>query len=84
MYMLRVLALFVMVRKKRNRMKAGFTVEAALLCPFICLIICGMLVMTLRLYRNVVALSDEVKTRQEKGLSSADLIRLEAVAEELL
>ena len=83
MYLRRVLAVFVMVKKEKNRMKAGFTVEAALLCPFICLIICGMLVMTLRLYRNVVVLSDEVKIRQEQGLSSADLIRLEAVAEEL-
>ena len=70
--------------KKRKNMKAGFTVEAALLCPFICLIICSMLIMTLRLYKNVTELSEAVKQQQENALSSADLIRLEAVAEELL
>ena len=80
----RLHTLFTMVRKERNKWKAGFTVEAALLSPFICLVICGMLIMTLRLYQNVTVLSEEVKQRQEKGLSSTDLIRLEAVVEEML
>lgn len=63
--------------------KASFTVEAALLCPFLCLILCGMLQFTLRLYERVDLCATEYMKRQEQGLSSSELIRLEAVAEEL-
>lgn len=73
----------VMVKKLTEKTKGSFTVEAAMICPLICLIICGMLVMTLKLYQNVNLFSKELKQRQEQSLSSADLIRMEAAAEEL-
>ncbi len=63
--------------------KASFTVEAAMLCPFLCLLICGMMITTLKLYRMVDTYTEELKQRQERELTSADLIRLEAVAEEI-
>ncbi len=63
--------------------KASFTVEAALLCPFLCLILCGMIRLTLELYQAVDTYAAQLMQRQEQGLSSGDLIRLEAVAEEL-
>lgn len=65
------------------KVKAGFTVEAALICPFLCLIICAMIMLTLELYQTVDTYAEELKQREENILSSADLIRLEAVAEEL-
>ena len=66
-----------------KKAKASFTVEAALVCPFLCLILCGMLQFTLWLYQRVDLLATEIVQEQERGLSSHQLIRLEAVAEEL-
>ena len=65
------------------KIKAEFTVEAALLCPFLCLMICAMIVLTLELYYTVDTYAEELRKRQERALSSANLIRLEAVAEDL-
>lgn len=71
--------------RKKNKwwLKAGFTVEAALLCPFLCLVLCGMLQFTLQLYKTVDNYAEYLINQQEQGLSSSDLIRLEAVAEDL-
>lgn len=65
------------------KIKASFTVEAALLCPFLCLMLCGMLLFTLRFYRTIDTYAEELVQRQEKEVSSPGLIRLEAVAEDL-
>ena len=65
------------------RVKAGFTVEAALLCPFLCLIICGMIMFTLKLYQSVDSYAQKLMQRQEQRLSNEALIRLEAMTEEL-
>lgn len=65
------------------KMKASFTVEAALLCPFLCLILCGMIQFTLRLYKTADTYAEELVGWQKQGLSSSELIRLEAVAEDL-
>ena len=65
------------------KVKAGFTVESALLCPFLCLILCGMLQFTLELYQIVDNYAEKLMQRQEEGLTSGDLIRLEAVLEEV-
>ncbi len=75
MPLLRLFGKFVMV-------KGSFTVEAALICPFLCVIICAMLLVTLKLYQNVGAYAEELEERQEKVLSPAELIRLEAVIED--
>lgn len=68
---------------KKGKAKAGFTVEAALVCPFLCLIICGMIQFTLQLYKKVDAYATTLVQIREQGLSSNQLIRLEAVTEEL-
>lgn len=65
------------------KVKAGFTVEAAMICPLMCLILCAMILLTLELYQTVGTFAEELKQRQEKELTSVDLIRLEAVAEEI-
>lgn len=64
--------------------KASITVEAALLCPFLCLVLCGMIWFTLRLYETVDSYGEELRERRVQELSPAMLIRLEAVAEDLL
>ena len=71
-----------MVRKRR-KIKAGYTVEAALLCPLLCLMICGMIGMTLELYKDVVDSAEKLKGWTAQG-NSVELIRVEAVAEEFL
>lgn len=65
------------------RVKASFTVEAALLCPFLCLVLCGMLQFTLELYQKADSYAEELMQRSVQGLSSGELIRLEAMIEEL-
>lgn len=63
--------------------KASITVEAALLCPFLCLILYGMIVFTLQLYGTVNQYAEELIGRQIQKISSPELLRLEAVAEDL-
>ena len=65
------------------KMKASLTVEAALLCPFLCLILCGMLVFTLQLYNTVDTYAKALQERQVQRWSATELIRLEAVTEDL-
>lgn len=64
-----------------KKVKAGFTVEAALICPFLCLILCGMLQFTLRLYQRVDLFAARLEQEQERELPADYLIRLEAVIE---
>lgn len=63
--------------------KASITVEAALLCPFLCLILCTMITFTLELYTKTETYGKALMTEQEKLLTSPELIRLEAVTEDL-
>jgi len=65
------------------KMKASLTVEAALLCPFLCLILCGMIVFTLQLYNTVNTYAETLLERQVRQWSASELIRLEAVTEDL-
>jgi len=64
--------------------KGSITVEAALLCPFLCLILCAMISLTLDLYKQTELFAEKLRSEQEKVLAAPELIRLEAVAEELL
>lgn len=68
---------------KKRKVKAGFTVEAALICPFLCLILCGMLHFTLQLYRRVDMFAAGLVQEQERFLPASQLIRLEAVTEDI-
>ena len=68
---------------KKKNVKASFTLEAALICPFLCLILCGMLQFTLQLYKNVDLFAETLLQKQERELSSPHLIRLEAVVEDI-
>lgn len=63
--------------------KASITVEAALLCPFLCVILCGMIMFTLQLYGRVDVYATELVNREGQEWSSSTLIRLEAVTEDL-
>lgn len=57
--------------------------EAALICPFLCLILCGMLQFTLQLYQRVDLFAASLLQEQERGLPANHLIRLEAVTEDI-
>lgn len=57
--------------------------EAALLCPILCLILCGMIQFTLQLYGKVDTYAEELLKEQKQGLTSSELIRLEAVTEDI-
>ncbi|MBO5353757.1 MAG: hypothetical protein J6J42_13585 [Lachnospiraceae bacterium] len=66
------------------KIKASFTVEAALVFPLLSLVICGMLLLTLRLYGKVEQYAGRLQTEERQGIPSTELIRLEAVIEEVL
>lgn len=66
------------------RVKAGYTVEAALLCPFFCLVLCGMIVMTLMLYQRIEEYALVLESETNRPAYTVELIRMEAVAEEIL
>ena len=68
---------------KKKNVKASFTLEAALICPFLCLILCGMLQFTLQLYQRIDLFTEIVLQKQEQEISSSHLIRLEAVVEDI-
>ena len=68
---------------KKKNVKASFTVEAALICPFLCLILCGMLQFTLQLYQKVELYAETLVQMQEQEISSSGLIRLEAIMEDI-
>lgn len=68
---------------KKKSVKASFTLEAALICPFLCLILCGMLQFTLQLYQKVELFAETLLQKQEQEISSSHLIRLEAVIEDI-
>jgi len=68
---------------KKRKVKAGFTVEAALVCPFLCLILCGMIQFTMQLYQRVETYAVTLEQPREQELSSNQLIRLEAITEEI-
>lgn len=65
------------------KLKASLTVEAALLCPLLCLILCGMILFTLQLYNTADAYAETLLNRQVRQWSAPELIRLEAVTESL-
>lgn len=67
----------------KMKAKAVFTVEAALVCPFLCLVLCGMIQFTLHLYKTVDSYATRLMQEQVQGLSSNQLIRLEAITEEI-
>lgn len=64
------------------KVKASMTVEAALLCPFLCLILCGLLWFTLQLYGQTDAFAKALTVPYQQSFRATELIRLEAVAEE--
>ena len=58
-------------------MKGSLTVEAALLCPFLCLLVCAMIVVTFFLYDMVSDYGEEAK-ESLKGLSeNVTMLRIE-------
>ena len=79
----RISIVFIMVKGKQMQRKASMTVEAALLCPFLCLLLCGMIVFTLQLYQRVEDYAGKLVDEKSQELTSPELIRLEAVTEDL-
>lgn len=70
--------------RKKGRIQGSLTVEAALVCPMLCLVLCGMIQLTMELYKRVEVYSKEVMADVEQGSSASELVRLEAVVAETL
>ena len=66
------------------RMKASYTVEAALICPLLCLILCGIMVVTLDLYKQVEIFCIKQQENVESIAKATKWIRIEAVIEDFI
>ena len=66
------------------RVKASYTVEAALICPLLCLILCGIMILTLDLYQQVENFCIEQQEKIEGKAEATKWIRIEAVVEHFI
>ena len=66
------------------RIKASYTVEAALICPLLCLILCGIMVVTLDLYKQVEIFCIKQQENVESIAKATKCIRIEAVIEDFI
>lgn len=68
---------FFNIIKKRE--KASYTLEAALVCPFLCLILCGMLVITFALYEKVEDYGKQIAATMETVSKNPESVRIERI-----
>lgn len=66
------------------RVKASYTVEAALICPLLCFILCGIMIVTLDLYKQVEDFCIKQQENVENTAEATKLIRIEAVVEQFI
>ena len=66
------------------RVKASYTVEAALVCPLLCFILCGIMIVTLDLYKQVEDFCIKQQENVENTAEATKLIRIEAVVEQFI
>ncbi len=66
------------------RVKASYTVEAALICPLLCFILCGIMIVTLGLYKQVEEFSIKQQENVESIAKATEWIRIEAVVEHFI
>ena len=63
----------------RRKRKGSFTVEAALVCPFLCLIVCAMVVTTVSFYEKVDAFGTEAVRALRETDHTAEVLRIERI-----
>lgn len=59
--------------------RGSYTIEAALICPFLCLVLCLLLSGTLALYEKVHRYGEECVQLLEQMEPASDRIRMERV-----
>ena len=64
---------------KTEKKKGSFTVEAALICPFVCLVICAMMVVTLSFYHKVVCFGEEMVQSLKETDNTSMVLRMERI-----
>ncbi len=65
------------------KVKASYTVEASLIFPLICLILCGIITFTLNLYNQVEHFSIEKQKKIENKAEAVIWIRIQTVVEDV-
>ena len=63
------------------KVNASYTVEASLIFPLICLILCGIIALTLNLYKQVEYFSIEKQKKIENEAEAVIWIRIQTVVE---
>lgn len=66
------------------QVKASYTVEASFVFPLLCFILCGIILFTLDLYKQVENFYIEQQERVETEAEATKWIRIEAIVEYLI
>ena len=61
--------------------KASYTVEASLIFPLICFLLCAIIILTLHLYSQAESFYIEQQEKVESKVEAVQWIRIEAVVE---
>ena len=62
--------------------KANYTVEAALICPLVCLMVCAVLLFTMRLFYQIEEYTVDVVSKEET-IVAPQIIRMESIVEKV-
>ena len=66
------------------KVKASYTVEAALICPLICFMLCGIMIVTLNFYKQVETFYMKQQEEIERKAEATKWIRIEAEVQYLI
>ncbi len=61
----------------KRKEKASYTVEAALVCPLLCLILCGTIYVTFALYEEVIDYGEQIIKAMEASGKNPEAVRIE-------
>ena len=63
------------------KVKASYTIEASFIVPLLCFILCGIIVVTLELYKQVETFYIERQEKIEIQAKATEWIRIESMVE---
>ena len=66
------------------KVKASYTIEASFIIPLLCFILCGIIIFTLDLYKQVEIFYIERQEKIEAQTKATEWIRIESIVEYLV
>lgn len=66
------------------KVKASYTIEASFIIPLLCFILCGIIIFTLDLYKQVENFYVGRQEKMETQAKATEWIRIESIVEHLI